>query len=322
MNTADTQQSQFFHIELYSREGSESKPSATFVANEAMRVAGSCSHVQNPVKPDVLYGKPFDLVVTEAILRVGAEKDSLGRKIRADKNVLLAGVVSFPCHTERLRENPVQMKRWKAFRMRTLLFLKKKYGTALASVVEHIHDEPYPHLHFAVIDPTRVAQTHLLHDGENARTQATKGKQYAYFEAMKKMQNDFYEQVGMKSGLDRYGPKRQRLTRTEWKERKKTNADLLLARTSADLLRAESMKISNCLEAARQDHALHEAHLKEWQENLEKWHDGVASMDSELWVLETLEEKNPDLVGAVRAAIKEQAGKGEKPSTAPPYTGG
>ena len=50
----------------------------------------------------------------------------------------------------------------------------------------------------------------------------------AYKEAMRNFQDDFYNTVSIYCGLDRLGPKVQRLNRIEWKERKK--ATKLLAK--------------------------------------------------------------------------------------------
>ncbi|MBF0772384.1 hypothetical protein IR096_09310, partial [Lactobacillus johnsonii] len=49
------------------------------------------------------------------------------------------------------------------------------------------------------------------------KTGATKGEQNrAYKKAMSRLQNDFFDEVGMFSGLTRLGPAKRRLTRSGW----------------------------------------------------------------------------------------------------------
>jgi hypothetical protein len=55
----------------------------------------------------------------------------------------------------------------------------------------------------------------------------------AYKEAMSQLQADYYEQVSVKFGLTRIGPRRQHLTRLQWKEQK--SQAVLLAKAHSDV---------------------------------------------------------------------------------------
>lgn len=305
----DTKQSQFFHIEVYSREGRDDKPSAKFVAAEAMRIPGSCDHVERPQTPTIIYGTGFDKALDDALLRLATEVDSRGRKIRRDKNVFLAGVVSFPHHSERLKDNPAQLERWRKFRSLTVAFLQKKYGSSLASVVEHT-DEPYFHLHFAVIDQQQVANTSLLHDGEHEKAKPPKAtSQYRYFQALKALQDDFFEQVGQKVGLDRFGPKRQRLTKPEWKARKAVNARISVAQDESKLQLREAQEATQILAASQSSQLVEIEKLKAWQHDLAEWHSDLEGAQDELAVLDQLEKEHPELLEKARRQLQKMQTK-------------
>lgn len=233
------------HLELYSRAGAllqngqGRKTSIAGVINEAVRVDGFTDHIiadgYIPAPPTYLYSqnnKSLEEHHAEFIEQVETEKDSLGRKIKSDKNILLAGVVSYP--------KPRMANNWTAddkqnyimFKEQSIEFMKKQWGDNLLCVLEHT-DEEYPHLHFYVVNKSKVANTPEMHPGfaENIRLEKEakavnqpvnkKEQVSAYKEAMRKFQDDFYQTVSVYCGLDRLGPKRQRLNRTEWKERKR-----------------------------------------------------------------------------------------------------
>lgn len=253
MSQKKEQKSQFMHLELYSRAGVSyttknskiAKTSSGAVINEALRVEGFTEHIIadgfTPTPPAYLYkkdNKPLDQHYKEALEQVATEKDALGRKIKTDKNILLAGVASYPKpRVANWSTDDEQL--YIVFKEQTIGFLKKQWGENLICVLEH-NDEQYPHLHFYVINEDRVASTPELHPGyaENLRIEKEaklantpvnkKEQSAAYKEKMRKFQDEFYEAVGIHCGLDRLGPKVQRLSRTQWRERKR--ATKLLAK--------------------------------------------------------------------------------------------
>ena len=82
-----------------------------------------------------------------------------------------------------------------------------KYGDNLRAVVMH-NDEEQPHIHFYVYSDTEV-NAKALHYGHKAKKN--------FIAAAKNFQDDYHAQVAIHCGMARLGPKRQRLTRAEWK---------------------------------------------------------------------------------------------------------
>ncbi|BCG19302.1 plasmid recombination protein [Vibrio alginolyticus] len=207
---------QFIHVETYSKvTKSLKKPSLESVVNEAMRVKGYCPHVEKPQCPEILFGMDPRDVSKIAIERAGRAKDKLGRRIRKDSPLLLAGVASIGS------ESSVELK---DFIDLSIEFLRKKYGNNLMSVVLHL-DEPHPHIHFYCVPGDKNGEFKMsdIHDGMRARNQCSGGrkkKEHAYKEAMREFQNEFYNSVSAALGMVRIGPRVQRLDRKGWKAQK------------------------------------------------------------------------------------------------------
>ena len=138
--------------------------------------------------------------------KVETERDSLGRRIKSDKNIFLCGVASYP--------KPVNANNWTAddrqnyelWKAQTLEFLKSEYEDNLLCVLEHT-DEKYPHFHFYAANKARVADTPKLHPGhaENIRFEEEAKKSggkpdkramtTAYRKAMSEFQDKYYNEV-------------------------------------------------------------------------------------------------------------------------------
>ena len=233
---------QFFHIEAYSlvaksyereitiKKGSkagqtEIKKTETRSLKEIMeeqaRIEEACPHVEDPRRPGLLYGVPPMEVLALAEEWADQAKDARGYKMKKDGNVALVGVASLPREME---------DDFPEFAEATLKFLKEKYRDRLKSVVVH-DDEEHPHLHFTVI-PRKGERFDDIHEGLKAKNEAKKNKQkgkaqnLAYIGAMRELQDNFYNKVGIKTGLTRLGPGgRRRLTRAEWQaEKQKSRA--------------------------------------------------------------------------------------------------
>ncbi len=162
---------QFIRIQVYARAVDSRKKSAWTarqIVDEASRIQGNCDHIENPQPPTLLFGVMPNMALDEAEKKVEVEKDEVRlqdgsikfRKVRADKAILLAGVASYPREGEE----------YQVFRDLTLRFLKRKYGSNLKSVVEHL-DEAHPHIHFYCV-ADKVSETKNLHEGYLAQTQA------------------------------------------------------------------------------------------------------------------------------------------------------
>jgi hypothetical protein len=206
---------QYVHVEAYARTAGKGKAGAHCIATimaEADRVPSACPHILQAVAPTILFGCSIKQVGEAAESWASHARDACGRKLRKDGLCVAAGVVSFP----RSRESD-----WPAFRTATVIWLKKKYGDRLLSVVEHT-DEEHPHLHFFLV-PLEGENFDVIHQGRAAanairKAGGLKGAQNkAYIQAMKNFQNEFFESVAVAFGLARIGPRRRRLTRREWK---------------------------------------------------------------------------------------------------------
>ena len=188
------------------------------IAGEAMRNDEDCKHVEHPQEPTVLFGVDAYAAADMAQKWAETSSDASGRKLRKDGSCLLAGVISFP-------EGRTEAD-WKAFRDDSIKYLKEKYGENLKSVIEH-RDEAFKHIHFYSV-PKPGQKFEDIHDGKKAVLEAKKGnskilkgdQNRVYIQAMKEFQEDFYKEVAIKHGMTKTGPKRERLTREQWKARK------------------------------------------------------------------------------------------------------
>lgn len=203
---------QFIHIETYARSASAQKTAKSAysyrdILGEATRETGHCPHVAQPKPPHFLLGSSDTLKqMSENIERNASNyKDKSGRKMRADAHVLLAGVVSFPRETQ--RSNPEIYEKWVELNVE---YLKKKYGGDLRAIIAH-DDEEHPHLHFYVQSNTQV-NAKDLHEGYKA------GKNYK--KAMKDLQDDYYKNVAVFCGMTKSGPKKMRMTHSEYRRAK------------------------------------------------------------------------------------------------------
>ena len=216
---------QFAHIECYSRSAGKGKTGGQTIndiAGEAERIDGYCPHIPHP-SPPIIW--PGGVTATEAAKEASkwadSAKDASGRRLRKDGICLLVGVISCPAE---------QTDQWPSLKHDSIAWLIKQYGDRLKSVVEHT-DEEYPHIHFFVV-PRPNERIDDIHAGRKASAsikatgESKTAQRAAYSTAMKEWQDSFYHNVGMLFGLTRFGPRRQRLTRKEWKAQKSV-ADLL-----------------------------------------------------------------------------------------------
>ena len=247
---------QFAHVDGYGRKGGKNGKtkervlSMSEIAAEAERHPDAIPHIENPKPPILLFGVMPSVVVKEAEEWAKTAKDAIGRKLRIDGMCMDAGVVSFPAD---------RMDEWPAYRDEAIEWLKKKYGDNLKSIVEHT-DEPYPHIHFYVV-PTKGEKFDSIHEGYAAMNAVPKespriDRKTAFGVAMKGWQDEVYQAFGMKYGLARTGPRRQRLTRTEWKERQAVAAQIAdLMRKATDQKAEAELQAAAVLQSAEQQAA-------------------------------------------------------------------
>lgn len=230
---------QFIHYETYSASD------ARRVIAEAVRIPEHSPHVRQPQKPVFLYGSAAGLadkidalaastktLVTQRT-RSGEVK-TFERALRPDASVFLAGVVSLP--REWSEQNPRLFAKAKKD---TITELQRRYGDQLQAVIFH-DDEEHPHIHFFVLPkglnmssvcPATAAERSV----DTLKTKATgKARQAARSQALQLFQDEWHDNVMRDIGLGRYGPKRQRMTRPEWKAENAMRATIAIAGVKAD----------------------------------------------------------------------------------------
>lgn len=260
---------QFLHGETYGRTGAHRKNSRArksgieAIRAELMREPQACSHVASPLPPTIVFGDHPDNVITAIKAKAEQAVDKAGHRLRCDAPILFAGVASWPVPQAVIENDPAEGARYRAWRNDTVAWLHARWGASLGTVVEHI-DEKYPHVHFWVVPDITAGRRLLIsnvHPGHGAATAAAeagetrKQQQNAYKQAMTTWQDNYHQEVGVKHGLTRIGPRRQRLTRAEWIVRQRQAATLAASHANvrqyaADLKAAADRHVREGIAAA------------------------------------------------------------------------
>lgn len=222
---------QFIHVETYSRSGTPARGrtgarhSTGAIFGEAKRDPEYCAHVAEPKTPVRVYGQSIEQTEAELEALCATATDSRGRKLRRDAQVLLTAVASYPTPSAELRTaSAAEKQQYRVWRDHTLAWLKAEYGDRLKTVVLHV-DETYPHLHAYVLPeqgPGGTLSLDRLHRGRAAMAAVGESKdnlgerRKAFRDAMRGLQDSFYQAVGLPCGLTRKGPSRRRLSREAW----------------------------------------------------------------------------------------------------------
>ena len=302
---------QFIHIEDYginiskkrSNNGTSEKykketkgRSVSQIISEAKRDNGFCSHVEKPEEPIILYGKSLDEVEklameyhskTKIIDKNGKEK-----KLRSDANVLLAGVISLN------REN---MEIWEDYKNDSIAYLKNKYGKKLISVIEHT-DEEHPHIHFYCIQDIGK-KFDLIHDGKKALHENKDKKKHdqniAYLDSMRAFQEDFFKVVSSNYGLSKDGPRRSRMSRSDYfklgREVKLINQVKIKAKKDAYKFAIDEFRNENWLNKITTSFDFNRKSLEEATRRGDKYKKSLGSKNKKLKALEDIETKYNDL---------------------------
>lgn len=213
------QEFQFAHIETYARkpavrEKGDQKHSVADILGEAMRLPANCPHVAQPGEPQVVAGlHPSELLARHDELV--ESRRIAGKRNKKDVHTLAAAVYSWPELVKYTNRD-----RFYQFVRDVLEFHRKHVGPVDSAIVHW--DETYPHLHVYTsdMDARRLslgwqAKREVLAAGADAKAAGL-----AYRAAMKSWQDLFYDEVGQANGLDRHGPRRQRLTRAQFRAAK------------------------------------------------------------------------------------------------------
>ena len=187
------------------------------IAKEADRVDPSHSpHVKDRLAPILLKGVPPSEIEHLCDEMMSEAKQADGkRKVRSDVHVLLGAVYSLPYKPADYLEHRDECTQ---FFDDCIKFHEKHYGKILSAVM-HM-DEGMIHSHFWSINPDAKG----LVPGWKAKREEMKRQEalgtsqaetlrlgnIAYKEAMKKFQDEFFNEVGERNGLARYGDRRMR----------------------------------------------------------------------------------------------------------------
>lgn len=214
---------QFIHVEGYGRVSAKKKlnfndetkgRNVKEIIGEVTRRPGYCDHVEDPGEPIILYGvnpRKLEALTDDYFNNTKlVNSNGVSRGLRKDSHVLLAGVISLNREVEEI---------WDDYKKEAIEWLKKKYGDRLKSVVEHT-DEGHPHLHFYCVQDPGLSFD-LLHEGKRAYAavggKVKHKKEIAFKNAMREFQEAFFNDVSLKYGLMKTGPKRKRMSNSDYK---------------------------------------------------------------------------------------------------------
>ncbi|WP_282158825.1 plasmid recombination protein [Shimia thalassica] len=233
---------QFLHIQSYSRKANKIGQSVQQILDEAGRAPEFCQHVENPEPPNLIYGltpqqvrEKHDAIVESGYVEVALKDGTSARRgIRKDRHTLLTAVASYPFLTKQVAAESAGREDYARWIDLNVRWLKETFGDRLISVVEHV-DEEHPHIHAFILpfdDPScsarhlnpawkakEEAEATARESGKSAK-EAVKLGNLAYRARGRDLQDQYFAEVGLPAGLTRVGPKRERLSREQWKQRK------------------------------------------------------------------------------------------------------
>jgi hypothetical protein len=268
---------QFFHTQSFARKANPAGQSVQQVIDELCRRQEYATHVENPQPPELLFGMDVEALKSahDAMIENGkttvtmADGKKRSRAIRTDRHTLWTVVASYPVPRATIQADTtgterVLFDRWKQL---NIDYLQDKYGEHLKSVFEHV-DETFGHIHAYVLpecfedlnarnfNPAYCAKMATEREAEAAgappRLKVKLGNQ-AYRARATEMADEYYEKVGQPAGLTREGPKRRRLSRSEWRKEKSNAraASRQALQAAEDTMLEELEPLRKALEAVR-----------------------------------------------------------------------
>jgi hypothetical protein len=301
---------------------------------ELIREPHACSHIKSPKPPELLYGGDPTSLWGEAYAQAARAVDAAGDNLKSTALIIVVGVVTYPVLRSIVESDPKEMAKRDHWRQESISWVKKEFGTRLRLIVGH-SDEAYDHFHFIAL-PTlgddrriRIGDVHPGHRAEQECKMAggtKKEQKLAHQEAMTAFQDRHYEDVAVKFGFARFGPKRQHLRRSEWKAQKKTLAAVAAshekARQYANDLKAAAdrhvaLRIADAQRNAEARAAEVEAaaarkiaQMKQQAVTRIKYFDARAcGLEAELRHREELMSKQEERIRALEALLDEQSPK-------------
>jgi hypothetical protein len=276
---------QFLHIQSYSRKANKVGQNVQQILGEVARLPEFSQHVEIPQPPNLIYGltpeevrRKHDEIVQAGCVEVTLKDGTTAqRSIRKDRHTLLTAVASYPLLTRQVIDGSRDRTNYENWRELNVCWLIETFGERLVSIVEHT-DEMHPHIHAFILplgDPSCSAR-HLnpawkskeeaetfARDGGKPPKEAVKLGNLAYRARGRELQDQYFTKVGLPSGLTRIGPKRERLSRKQWKQRKEQ------AQRDAVLLRQMQGRVESIAEIEAQFDAYADKRAFELIEKLE-----------------------------------------------------
>lgn len=257
---------QFVHEETYGRKYGRShlkhnakssmkkKISIKSLVEEAIREPHATPHVMTPEPPIYLRQSNLKIWAQNIVEQAEGAKDSLGRKLRIDRQIISAGITSYPMLStdfKNLSENSPDQQQVEKWLKRNLAWLMQQYGDSLGPVLLHL-DEQYVHIHYYV-EPEKIYHKHGYelvprHPGFRAKREAAKKgiksvqQNKIFKEAMRRFQDDYWINVGLPSGFTRIGPGRRRLSRSNHMQEVTAAKSVQKAEKQAKQIKRHTMK--------------------------------------------------------------------------------
>lgn len=306
---------QFAHTQTYSLKGNKVNRSVKDVLGENSRQMGQANHVENIKTPVIRFGvDPMELlsIIEQRIADAKANLKGTGKRIQSNTHVMEGSVFSHPYTVDELRNDKDAQKKYVAWRNDMIKYAindAKSRGLETLSVVEHL-DESHPHIHLLSIplasndNPRFDAKN--CHTGHRASKQSqangdnAKKQMLEYKSAMKKWQDEIWENVSTKHGLTRIGPRKTRLTRSQWSKQKdgaqqlqqsiehkqsieNELKDVQQVRDENTLLKADVTNLQSDLDALRSEYSSFQQQAKSDYDNLrDKANTIIAEKDLEI----------------------------------------
>lgn len=232
---------QFVHIQTFSRKANPAGQSVTQIFGELLRDPQFSRHLDDPHPPETVDGVPpeelvarHDVMINAARVTVKVKGKTHYRSIRQDRHTLLTAIASYPLTWDQISGNPEEEEALRAWESRNVAFFRNLFGEQYQATYRHT-DEPYPHLHvYALPELIPGVDATLLHPGKRVKglietreraqgrapREALAAANRALKAAMRDFQDDYYLNVGEPCGLLRIGPRRQRLSRKDYRAQK------------------------------------------------------------------------------------------------------
>ena len=233
---------QFLHIQTFSLKANPAGQSVAQILGEAARSPEYSMHVDSPIPPRIIFGatpeevlnQHDDMLAARAVEVKLKNGKSAKRGVRKDRHTLLTAVASYPVPREQIAigsPHHTAYLQWVELNKR---WLQAQFGDQLVSIIEH-EDEAHPHIHAFVLplndeacmarrlNPAWAAKEdaeRLAKESGHPAKAAVKLGNRAYKAAGRELQEHYYQNVGLPAGLTKTGPKRERLSRAQWKARK------------------------------------------------------------------------------------------------------